>query len=308
MKNKIILTVTDKDGSKSFHFDKRVKKWALYTLIVSSVLFIISFSTTIYLKSELSIISEKKNILSAELDSLSSINRSLNNEISLKTSDLNAITDKISDIEEMMGLKTPDSLKLHDRVELAKMTTLQKAYALKMIPSGSPIEYRRISSSYGKRKDPFDNTKEFHRGIDLSAKTGTPIYATADGVIEYSGYHKRSGYGHLIMINHNFGFKTSFAHMNKRIVRTGDSIKKGDLIGYSGNSGRSNGPHLHYEVRFVNMILNPKNFMDWEFKNFEEIFAKEKKVKWAPLLDLLNLQIEFIEHQLYEPELALLTD
>ena len=108
--------------------------------------------------------------------------------------------------------------------------------------------------------------------------------ATADGIVEYAGFHKRSGYGNLLIIDHNFGFKTLFAHLHKIVVKNGDFVKKGQIIAYTGNTGLSNGPHLHYEIRYIGVVLNPLNFIKWNLKNYSYIFKKEKKVKWKAII------------------------
>jgi murein DD-endopeptidase MepM/ murein hydrolase activator NlpD len=118
----------------------------------------------------------------------------------------------------------------------------------------------------------------------MKAKMKTPVYATADGVVEFSGMHKRSGYGNLVIIQHNYGFKTYFGHLNKIAVKAGKFVKKGDLIAYTGTTGMSNGPHLHYEVRYLARVVNPFWFLKWNVTNYQEIFKKEKKIPWQSLI------------------------
>jgi murein DD-endopeptidase MepM/ murein hydrolase activator NlpD len=128
----------------------------------------------------------------------------------------------------------------------------------------------------------------------------TPIYATADGIVEWAGYHKQSGYGKLIILQHNYGFKTYFGHLNKIVVKSGKFVKKGDLIAYSGNSGMSNGPHLHYEVRYMSRAVNPYWFVKWDIKNYKEIFEKEKRIPWQSLVTAIT-QIRMLK-QIKEPQ------
>jgi len=158
------------------------------------------------------------------------------------------------------------------------------ASLLQFIPNGTPIIYKGITSKYGYRIHPTLKRKEFHRGADMRAKMKTPVYATADGIVEYSGYHKKSGYGRLVILQHNYGFKTYFGHLNKVVVKSGAFIKKGTLIAYTGNSGMSSGPHLHYEVRFMSRPINPFWFIKWDAQNYNEIFEKEKKIPWQSLI------------------------
>ena len=126
----------------------------------------------------------------------------------------------------------------------------------------------------------------------------TPVRSPADGVIEYAGYHKSSGFGNLVIIEHNYGFKTSYAHLSKKFpVKSGTFVKKGDIIAYTGNSGLSTGPHLHYEVRFIARPLNPINFIKWNSSNFEKIFKKEKRVSWQSLIKLMQSHLHLAKQQ-----------
>ena len=128
---------------------------------------------------------------------------------------------------------------------------LDKAFFTKPIPGA------RVSSGYGYRIHPITGRKKFHRGIDFSAKRGTPIKASASGRIEKKAVGR--GYGRYIIIKHSSKFSTLYAHMHKfdSNIRTGSYVKKGDIIGYVGNTGLSTAPHLHYEVRQYNMPINP---------------------------------------------------
>ena len=116
------------------------------------------------------------------------------------------------------------------------------------------------------------------------------MYATANGVVEQSSFNAH-GYGFTVMLLHNFGFKTMYAHLkNKAVVKVGQFVKKGDLIGYSGNTGLSTGPHLHYEVRFVQTVLNPNYFLKLNRQNINEFFNEERRVPWDSLIKLIPAQ------------------
>lgn len=118
----------------------------------------------------------------------------------------------------------------------------------------------RITSSYGYRLSPFGYGRQFHSGIDIGAKRGTPIYATADGTVKFAGY--QSGYGYVVHISHGYGYTTVYAHMSKLASRSGQSVKRGEVVGYVGSSGRSTGPHLHYEVRVNGNTVDPWPYMN----------------------------------------------
>ncbi len=128
------------------------------------------------------------------------------------------------------------------------------------IPSSIPLDTKdlTIASGYGVRRDPVYGGQVFHEGIDVAAKVGTPVYATADGKIAVA--ERQSGYGNMIEIDHGYNYRTRFAHLNEILVEEGSDVKKGDLIGRVGSSGKSLAPHLHYEVWFKEEPQNPVNF------------------------------------------------
>lgn len=119
-----------------------------------------------------------------------------------------------------------------------------------------------ISSNFGWRRDPISGKQEYHEGLDIGVWYNTPVMATAEGTITHVGW--LGGYGRTIEITHGFGYKTRYGHLNKYRVNKGQKVKKGDVIGLSGNSGKSTGPHLHYEVRVNNIPKNPRNYIGGE--------------------------------------------
>jgi len=116
------------------------------------------------------------------------------------------------------------------------------------------------SDRFGRRLDPFDGERDFHPGIDISAPRGAKVIATADGIVVFAGYQK--DYGRLVAIEHKFGISTRYGHLDRYTVKPGDRVSKGDIIGYVGSTGRSTGPHVHYEVRLRNQPLNPLRFVN----------------------------------------------
>ena len=133
------------------------------------------------------------------------------------------------------------------------------------IPAIPPIvpdkSIYRLSSSFGFRSDPFTGRSRRHTGVDFALKPGNPVYATGDGVVE-SVKFEFFGYGNQVLIDHGFGYKTRYAHLKAVGVVEGMKIKRGECIGQSGNSGRSSGPHLHYEVMYKDRHVNPANYYD----------------------------------------------
>lgn len=137
-----------------------------------------------------------------------------------------------------------------------------KAKLLAAIPSIQPISNRnlnRVSSGFGYRIDPVYKDRRLHPGLDFTAPVGTPIYAAADGVVKDAGFNT-GGYGNRVVVNHGFGYETLYAHMVRIKARVGTKVKRGEVIGYVGSTGKSTGPHLHYEVHKNGTQLDPIYF------------------------------------------------
>jgi len=127
------------------------------------------------------------------------------------------------------------------------------------IPTGKPIKDGWVSSYYGNRVDPFNGKKVFHHGLDFAGKAGSEVVAVADGIVSWHG--KRGGYGEMIEIDHGNGYQTRYAHNKKLVVQLGERIKKGQAIALMGSTGRSTGPHVHFEVLRDGKTVNPYNFV-----------------------------------------------
>jgi len=150
------------------------------------------------------------------------------------------------------------SKSLDEIVKLAK----EKNKLLAAIPAIQPIkneQMKRVASGFGYRSDPFTKVRKMHEGMDFTAPTGTPIYATGDGVV-VNADNSKSGYGNHIEIRHGYGYMTLYGHLSKYKCRAGQRVKRGDIIGYVGSTGRSEAPHLHYEVHKDGKVVNPINF------------------------------------------------
>jgi murein DD-endopeptidase MepM/ murein hydrolase activator NlpD len=128
-----------------------------------------------------------------------------------------------------------------------------------LIPSVSPVKSSWFSSNFGWRIDPFTGKEAMHEGVDFVVPTGTPVYASAGGVVEYAGPHPQ--FGNLVEIDHGNGVVTRYAHNSKVLVKVGQMVKRGEKISLSGSTGRATGPHMHFEVRFKGVAQNPARFL-----------------------------------------------
>ena len=178
-----------------------------------------------------------------------------------------AVENKLDVLEQMMY----SQIKSFDF--LAQQVDSQQARTRHM-PAIQPVPekfLRTMASGYGVRRDPVYGTMKFHEGMDFSAPIGTPVYATADGVVRTASW--QSAYGNMVEIDHGFNYTTRYAHLSKLIAQQGKQVKRGDLIGLVGNTGKSTGPHLHYEVRYRGAPQNPVNyyFYDLSPEQYDEI-------------------------------------
>lgn len=175
-----------------------------------------------------------------------------NSEIVIET------TRKMNELRKQLYIQ---SKSYDDLILLAK----NKEAMLECIPAIQPVlnkDLTRMASGYGWRIDPVYHTRRFHEGMDFTAPTGTDIYATGNGTVVSAGW--KQGYGNCIEINHGFGYLTLYGHMSAIKSRVGQKVKRGDVIGLVGSTGKSTGPHLHYEVHLRGQVMNPQNyyFMD----------------------------------------------
>ena len=171
--------------------------------------------------------------------------KKLESKISSLQTDLDQLSRKIK-------LELKSYVDIYDRVT-------QNSNHLSSVPSISPVTDGYLNSRFGYRKDPFTGKSRFHYGQDFAVNTGTPIYAPADGVVKFSG--REGGFGKVIKLDHGMGYRTIYAHLSKISVKRGQKIDRGQLIGKSGNSGRSDGPHLHYEIHRNGQAQNPLNYI-----------------------------------------------
>jgi murein DD-endopeptidase MepM/ murein hydrolase activator NlpD len=139
------------------------------------------------------------------------------------------------------------------------MLILQQNLKKSTFPSSAPLNTGFNSSSYGWRPDPFTGQKAFHRGLDFMADAGTPILAAADGIVTQA--ERMPDYGNIVRVDHGFGLDTRYAHVSGFLVKVGDRVSKGQPIATVGSTGRSTGPHLHYEVRLNGVPLDPRNYL-----------------------------------------------
>ena len=310
-----MITISDIHGARQYTLNQFIKVIAMWLVLLLVVVLIVG---SIFLKvlsdkadetqiraqqaEEKTQLAQKQTLTAQKLIiSLAKQQQSLQKNITAKSEELTSMNTHLSEIEDLLGLDRDIDMSLENRTDYIKYEANKKiekeklSFALinilnRSIPNGEPIAYKHVSSKFGYRKHPITKKRSFHAGLDLSAPKGTPIYATADGVVEYA--KTKGGYGKYILINHPLGFKTAYAHLSKYAVKMGQYVQKNELIGYVGNTGKSTGPHLHYEILYLHKWLNPSKYMQWNHENYATIMNEEKKVNWDALMGYINTRLQ----------------
>jgi murein DD-endopeptidase MepM/ murein hydrolase activator NlpD len=266
----IMLITPGGKGPKALNLKISHLKIAAFSFIFFTVVSLLSFGSTytFYKASESKTRSVKH--LANTIDTLSHdllLNKST--EAGLRNKMMN-IENKLLEMQEMLdkkGIKKDLAVGGEfipaDRLSISYVDYMQKDIdelfdTMKNLPVGSPLE-GKINSGFGYRKDPFRSSIGFHSGVDIDAKFGDPVVATADGVVKKTGW--QGSYGKTVVLQHEEGFETIYGHLSKITVKEGQKVKVGEVIGKAGNTGRSTGTHLHYEVIKDGKRVNPSNFL-----------------------------------------------
>jgi len=178
-------------------------------------------------------------------------NRFLNNVAPIVNKELAILEMDVEKLSRQVNFEMKSYKSIYSEVQ----KSIQR---ISKIPSIRPVDGGYLNSTFGYRIDPIDNVKRFHHGQDITVKSGSPVYAPADGEIKRAYYV--GGFGNHIKIDHGLGYTTLFAHLSKLKVKHGQKVKRGEIIGYSGNTGRSTAPHLHYEIHYNGEPQNPLDY------------------------------------------------
>jgi len=295
MRNRYLVTITDYRGARHFTVSQLMRR-LLAGIAASAVVIALTGSLLVHglssrvsgLNAELSELEVRQGAITQANQVLLEERHQLQSEVDEKAASLLAMSDELESIEIMIGLRAEPDRPLAQRIDTASQTAFEKRLMLESIPSGFPVESEIVTSSFGMREHPIFERMSMHGGVDLRAPTGTPIYAAADGVIEWASTHHNSGLGKMVKIIHNYGFSTVYGHMSDIEAQVGNYVKRGQLLGYSGNTGASAAPHLHYEVRHLNRRLDPLPFLHWSMTEYDRVFAEEDRVEWESLVEVIR--------------------
>jgi len=218
--------------------------------------------------------------LESRIDSLMQEQSLLVREVEYLQTQRQKIQPSIERLHHLLGISNIAEDKISPLVQLAD----QRSQVMFHVPSGWPLQkLQRMTSAYGYRIHPIEKVRKLHRGVDLACRTGHEVYATAPGVVTQSHYSK--GFGHLISVTHNYGFRSRYAHLSKRDVKVGEWLHEGQKVGRCGKSGLADGPHLHYEIRYLGVAVDPQPFLQWQLSEFEHFLSKTGEIiPWQSLI------------------------
>ncbi len=317
MRDRYTVTITDYRGARHFNLSQLMRRvlGAFGTVVtlgfVIGALSIYMLSTKVSgLNSDLQTLEDYQAHIKQQNQELLRKQKMLLSAVDEKVEALERMSDELGDLEILIGLKPEQASTISERLDTANLTAQQKRLMLESIPSGYPLQQTRLTSKFGMRVHPVLNRKAMHGGLDMSASVGTPVFATASGVVEWAAPHKSSGLGNMIKLNHNYGFSSTYGHLNKILVRSGDYVQRGDLIGHTGNTGMSSAPHLHYEIRYLHRRLNPKPFTEWSFENYDVLFEHEGHIQWDSLAESVRKAVSSPERLLLQgqPKLSVISN
>ena len=315
MRNKFVLTMSTVNGTRVIHAHRILLTLGLLLAFLFVSGFMGGWHYFHYLNTKQIEIHNSYAEMIHKYDNVVSYNIGLSEELSSLSQELidqAKLVGKIDAIEEVLGKKKANDVfaspalvsfdvyranrNVLDSIDNELGRKLKILYAL---PSGSPlVEDTYISSGFGRRKHPIHKRVHLHVGIDLPLRVGDGVVSTADGTVIFVG--RKGGYGKTVIVSHAYGFRTSYSHLSKILVSTGEVVAKGDVIAEGGNTGVSTGPHLHYEIRYLGRAINPYRFYNWNLVNFDNIFKAGIKVNWQTILTAIDRN-----PQIQEPLLSL---
>ncbi len=295
MQDKLVVSIVDEQGSKQFCLPRNVAKLALIGVVIAVCLFLLSFFAMNFLMNQINDIVAQKNNALSEYHSIYQKNAILRSAIKEKSNELMVVNSKIDKLEDIVSIRH-NSIKQPQigKADIQSLSEGQKTLLLSLIPNGDPLKKFSAKSLTAERAHPLRSIVGIESGMDYIVAKKTPVYATADGVVVLVQENGKTGFGNLIKLTHSFGFSSMYAHLDSLVIKKGDFVQKGQLIGYSGDSGRSNGDRLYYEVSFLDSPLNPDSYTRWSMNNFDIVFEKEDSIDWKNLVwaieDIAKLQ------------------
>lgn len=289
MQDKLMISIIDDNGSKQFSVHRLVQKVALFTGIGIVSVVILYFILAHFLMSELEVILANNTKVRESFQSIYEKNSELERNIDYKTSELMKVSSKINELESIVNIrKHSNETHSNQDINLDSLSSLQKDMILKIIPNGNPVDEFATQTFPSKGASVYSLAKI------------SPVYATANGIIDSVRVAGNENYG--IQIQHSYGFTSNYGHLGKVVVQKGDFVTKGQIIGYSASSA-----NLYYDLRFIDSTLEVAKYTSWDSENFATV-ALNSAIDWKSLVWALDDIIQLKNYRIsYQSEENILT-
>lgn len=287
IKKTLTITIVDENGSRQFTIARVMQKVVIYGGIILCIIIVLGYLTMSSFIEQLDSINISKQESYQAFQDIYQQNVFLQDDIRNKTEELQTMRDRVVDLEKMVDINSFHNDKTNiSEIDLQQLSDTQKATILQIIPNGNPLtmfemkqktkrnsrDYGLIDMQYAAIQTHNDNT-----GYDYYTNNSEPVYATADGLVEsIRDGNQKYGYGNIVRLSHVLGFSSAYTNLSKIVVKAGDFVSRGDIIGYTTSSPNKNHTSLYYEVRFLSQGLDTLSFINWDIYNFKSIFDVEK--------------------------------
>lgn len=269
MKDKLMISIIDDNGSRQFSVHRLVQKVALFAGIAIAVCMILYFIMAHFLMSELEGILQRNAQARENFQTIYEKNSELERNIDYKTSELLKVSSKVNELESIVNVrKLGNEAQNNQDINLDSLSSLQKDMILKIIPNGNPVEHF-VSQAFPSKSASVYTLAEV-----------SPVHATANGIID--SVRAVGSENHVIQIQHSYGFTSNYGHLGKTLVQKGDFVTKGQVIGYTAPKA-----NLYYDLRFIDSALEVANYTNWDSDNFSKI-SLNSAIDWKSLVWALN--------------------
>ena len=282
-RDRFIISIVDNNGIKQFNFHKLIKKIAAFSilfLLITSILIFFIIKLLAFKLKDLQL--QKSNVIEKYV-SLYNKNEVLKQQIDISQNKLESINQKMTDLEDIINSKDViTDYKYTTPFNIENLDSNKRLTMLKIIPSGLPINDENHTKTNSKN------------GVSIAIKSDLPVYATADGIIDFTRDEETLGIGRFVKVIHSFGFTSIYGNLSKTTLKRGDIVSKGDLIGYS-----SSKKELFYDVRFLGIDVNVNDFINWNINNFSAVFTKVSVVNWDSLIWTFDDMMKINDHKVF---------
>lgn len=287
MRERLFITISDERNIRQYAVNRLVGRVLIYVLSGHTLLFVAGLFGLGWMAHEYDALKFAKDSLAAAYQVEAAKKDRLRDAAEAEMDKLNRlIEDKREELNIISHVAEAKPAKVSFSIpRFSRRTSLSDEEALlfdRIIPAGTPVAGMEVSSGFGNRIHPIHKRRFFHFGMDFDAPEGTPVQATADGVVEFAR-DTGGGYGRLVTLRHAHQFRTAYAHLSELLVEAGQVVRKGDVIASTGNTGISTGPHLHYEIIYQGKPLNPYPYVAME-PAADPTYTEVRSKPWGSLL------------------------